>query len=134
MFKPGLDSHYRGVMTVSRYLVSQGMEVIYLGNQLPDAAARAAVQEDVDFLGISSLSGNHRQVVPAVLAHLQALGAADLPVILGGIIPDADRPALLAAGVRGIFGPGTPLARISAEIQRIAAESDRAADATGAPL
>jgi methylmalonyl-CoA mutase C-terminal domain/subunit len=121
MFKPGLDSHYRGVMTVSRYLVAQGMEVVYLGNQLPVAAARAAVQEDVDVLGISSLSGNHREIVPAVLAELRALDAGDIPVVLGGIIPDDDRPALLAAGVRGIFGPGTPLAVIADEVRRIAA-------------
>lgn len=125
--KPGLDSHYRGALTITRYLVSRGMEVVYLGNQLPAAAVRAAVQEDVDVLGISSLSGSHKESVPAVLDALRAHGCEDIIVILGGIIPDVDRPALLAAGVRGIFGPGTPLSSIAEEITLLVRERDAAA-------
>jgi methylmalonyl-CoA mutase C-terminal domain/subunit len=117
IFKPGLDSHYRGAVTVARYLAQRGMEVVYLGNQLAAGAVRAAIEEDADVLGISSLSGNHRTTVPEVMAHLRAYGATDVVVVLGGIVPDADRPALLAAGVHAIFGPGTPLDRIGSEIE-----------------
>jgi methylmalonyl-CoA mutase C-terminal domain/subunit len=126
IFKPGLDSHYRGALTITRYLASRGMEVVYLGNQLPAAAARAAVEEDVDVLGISSLSGNHRVSVPALLAELRARGGEDIVVVVGGIIPDVDRPMLFDAGVGRIFGPGTPLAHIAAEIQSLVAERDSA--------
>ncbi len=132
IFKPGLDSHYRGALTVTRYLVSRGMEVVYLGNQLPAAAVRAALQEDVDVLGISSLSGNHRESVPAVLAELRAQGGEDIVVILGGIIPDVDRPMLLDAGVRRIFGPGTPLAHIAEKITLLVRE--RGGSAASVPI
>lgn len=128
LFKPGLDSHYRGALTVARYLVSRGMEVVYLGNQLPAAAARAALQEDVDVLGISSLSGNHRESVPAVLAELRAHGGGDIIVVLGGIIPDGDRPMMLEAGVRAIFGPGTPLSHIAEQIALLVRERDAAGE------
>lgn len=126
IFKPGLDSHYRGALTITRYLASRGMEVVYLGNQLPAAAARAALEEDVDVLGISSLSGNHRETVPAVIAELRAQGGEDIVVVLGGIIPDVDRPLLFDAGVRRIFGPGTPLAHIVEEIALLVRERDAA--------
>ena len=132
IFKPGLDSHYRGALTVTRYLVSRGMEVVYLGNQLPAAEVRAALQEDVDVLGISSLSGNHRESVPAVLAELRAQGGEDIVVILGGIIPDVDRPMLLDAGVRRIFGPGTPLAHIAEKITLLVRE--RGGSAASVPI
>lgn len=128
IYKPGLDSHYRGALTVTRYLASRGMEVVYLGNQLPAAAARAAVQEDVDVLGISSLSGNHRESVPAVLAELCAQGGEDIVVVLGGIIPDGDRLTMLDAGVRRIFGPGTPLADIAEQIALLVGERDAAGE------
>jgi methylmalonyl-CoA mutase C-terminal domain/subunit len=116
MFKPGLDSHYRGAMTVARYLSQQGMEVVYLGNQMADGAVSAAVEEDADVLGISSLSGNHRTIVPEVMRRLRAAGAADMVVVLGGIVPDEDRPAMLAAGVDAVFGPGSPLPQIVSDI------------------
>lgn len=135
IFKPGLDSHYRGAMTISRYLASRGMEVVYLGNQLPAAAAHAAIEEDVDVLGISSLSGNHRETVPAVIAELRVQGGDDVVVVLGGIIPDIDRPLLFDAGVRRIFGPGTPLAHIAEEIASLVDERDGAgvSAAVGSP-
>jgi methylmalonyl-CoA mutase C-terminal domain/subunit len=118
IFKPGLDSHYRGAITVARYLAAQGMEVVYLGNQLAEAAVRAGIEEDADVLGISSLSGNHRTIVPEVLSKLREYDATDMAVVLGGIVPDADRPSLLQDGVDAIFGPGTPLARIATELVR----------------
>ncbi|BCB74930.1 cobalamin-dependent protein [Phytohabitans flavus] len=136
IFKPGLDSHYRGALTISRHLASRGMEVVYLGNQLPAGAARAALQEDVDVLGISSLSGNHLATVPAVIAELRAQGGQNILVVLGGIIPDIDRPLMFEAGVQRIFGPGTPLEHIAQEITLLVRERD-AADASvpiGSPL
>jgi methylmalonyl-CoA mutase C-terminal domain/subunit len=128
MFKPGLDSHYRGAMTVARYLSQQGMEVVYLGNQMAGGAVAAAVEEDADVLGISSLSGNHRTIVPEVMSQLRAAGAADMVVVLGGIVPDEDRPAMLAAGVDAIFGPGSPLPQIVGDI--VAAVEARRATVT----
>jgi methylmalonyl-CoA mutase C-terminal domain/subunit len=134
IYKPGLDSHYRGALTVARYLATHGMEVIYLGNQLAPAAARAALEEDVDVLGISSLSGSHRVSVPAVIDELRSHGGEDILVVLGGIIPDVDRPALFDAGVRRIFGPGTPLAYVAEEISLLVHERDAAASLTGEAL
>ncbi|MFD7733963.1 cobalamin B12-binding domain-containing protein [Kitasatospora phosalacinea] len=113
MAKPGLDSHLRGIMTVSRYLREHGMEIVYLGNQTPEAIARAAVDEDADVVGISCLSGNHLLTVPPVVAHLRSLGADDTVVTVGGIVPAADVSLLLAAGVDGVFLPGTPLDHIA---------------------
>jgi methylmalonyl-CoA mutase C-terminal domain/subunit len=130
ILKPGLDSHYRGALMVARYLASRGLEVVFLGNQQPAAAARAAVEEDADVLGISSLSGNHRTMVPAILHELRELGAGDMLVVLGGIIPEVDRPALFQAGVHGIYGPGTPLSYIADEV--VAAV--RVRDALVAPM
>lgn len=125
IFKPGPDAHYRGVLAVTRYLATvRGMEVVYLGNQLPAAAVRAALQEDVDVLGISSLSGDHRDSVPAVLAELRAQGGEDIVVVLGGVIPDVDQPMLFDAGVQRIFGPGMPRARIAEEIAFLVRERD----------
>lgn len=109
MAKPGLDSHYRGAVVVSRYLMASGMEVVYIGNQLPEQIVAAAVEEDADVLGISSLSGNHSVMVPPILAGLREQGAEDVLVLVGGIVPADDADALRAAGVAGVFGPGTPL-------------------------
>lgn len=135
IYKPGLDSHYRGALTITRYLATRGgMEVIYLGNQLAHTAARAAVDEDVDVLGISSLSGSHRISVPAVIDELRSQGGEDILVVLGGIIPDIDRPELFDAGVRRIFGPGTPLAYVAEEISLLVHERDAAAPLTGKGL
>ncbi|MFF1720360.1 cobalamin B12-binding domain-containing protein [Streptomyces sviceus] len=117
MAKPGLDSHYRGTMVVSRYLVQQGMEVVYVGNQTSDQIVRTVLAEDADVLGLSSLSGNHLVMVPPVLEGLRALGLDDVMVLLGGIVPSADAEELRAAGVHEVFGPGTELAAIAASIR-----------------
>jgi len=105
--KVGLDGHDRGVKIIARALRDAGFEVIYTGlHQTPEMIAEAAVQEDVDAIGISLLSGAHLTLFPAVLAELRQRGAEDIPVFGGGIIPDEDREALLRAGVAAIFTPG----------------------------
>ncbi len=111
--KPGLDGHDRGAKIVARALRDAGFEVIYTGlHQTPDMIANAAVQEDVDAVGLSIMSGAHNTLFPAVLEALRAKGAGDVVVFGGGIIPDDDIPGLKAAGVRGVFTPGTSLAEI----------------------
>ena len=107
--KPGLDGHDRGAKVVARALRDAGMEVIYTGlHQRPEDIVAAAVQEDVDAVGLSLLSGAHLTLVPAICEQLRAQGAGDVLVFCGGIIPAEDVPALEAAGVRAVFGPGTP--------------------------
>lgn len=107
--KPGLDGHDRGAKVVARALRDAGMEVIYTGlHQKPEEIVSAALQEDVDAVGLSLLSGAHLTLVPAICRLLQEQGAGDVLVFCGGIIPQEDVPALEAAGVRGVFGPGTP--------------------------
>lgn len=111
--KPGLDGHDRGAKVIARALRDAGMEVIYTGlHQSPEMVADAAIQEDVDFVGLSILSGAHNTLFPAVRAALDARGATDIPLFGGGIIPDADIPALKAAGVAEIFTPGATLESI----------------------
>ena len=106
--KPGLDGHDRGAKVVARALRDAGMEVIYTGiRQSPDMIAESALQEDVDAVGLSILSGAHMELCPRVMQLLKSKGLADVPVFVGGIIPDDDAAALKAAGVRGVFGPGT---------------------------
>lgn len=106
--KPGLDGHDRGAKIVARALRDAGMEVIYTGlRQTPEMIVEAALQEDVDVVGLSVLSGAHLTLVPKVTALLHERGADDVLVLVGGIIPDQDGPALRTAGVAGIFGPGT---------------------------
>ncbi|MFD7907129.1 cobalamin B12-binding domain-containing protein [Kitasatospora sp. NPDC059747] len=126
MAKPGLDSHYRGVMVVSRHLVQHGMEVVYLGNQLPEQIVQAVLAEDADVLGLSSLSGNHLALVPPVLEGLSALGLEDVLVLLGGIVPAEDADELRAQGVGEVFGPGTDLASIVRVIRERVAGRDAA--------
>jgi methylmalonyl-CoA mutase C-terminal domain/subunit len=104
----GLDSHWRGSIMVARALRDAGMEVIYLGNQLPEEIVEAAIQEDADIVGLSTLSGNHMMLAPEVVQKLEAKGAEDKTVILGGTIPPDDVPKLKEAGIGQIFGPGTP--------------------------
>ncbi len=108
----GLDSHWRGSIMVARALRDAGMEVIYLGNQLPEEIVEAAIQEDADIVGLSTLSGNHMMLAPEVVEKLGEKGAEDKTVILGGTIPPADIPKLKAAGIGEIFGPGTPFEKI----------------------
>jgi len=112
--KPGLDGHDRGAKVVARALRDAGMEVIYTGlRQTPEMIVEAALQEDVDVIGLSVLSGAHLTLVPKVTALLRERGADDIVVLVGGIIPDQDVPTLQAAGVAAVFGPGTPTADIA---------------------
>lgn len=117
MAKMGLDSHYRGAIMVSRYLAERGMEVVYIGNQPPEAIVEAVSQEDADVLGLSSLSGNHMVMVPRILAGLQQAGLGEVLVLLGGVVPPADAAALAAQGVARVFGTGSNLAEIAAFIE-----------------
>ncbi|MCX6030815.1 MAG: cobalamin B12-binding domain-containing protein [Chloroflexi bacterium] len=106
--KPGLDGHDRGAKVVARALRDAGMEVIYTGiRQTPEMIAEAALQEDVDVVGLSILSGAHNVLCPRVLELLHSQGMDDVVVLVGGIIPDEDVAPLKALGVRGVFGPGT---------------------------
>jgi methylmalonyl-CoA mutase, C-terminal domain len=106
--KPGLDGHDRGAKVVARALRDAGMEVIYTGlRQTPEMIAEAALQEDVDVVGLSILSGAHMALVPRILDLLNANGQGDVRVFIGGIIPDEDVPVLKEMGVMGIYGPGT---------------------------
>lgn len=108
--KPGLDGHDRGAKVVARGLRDAGMEVIYTGlHRTPQQIVRAAVDEDVQVVGLSVLSGAHNHLLPAVVAGLRAEGRGDVLVLAGGIIPESDVPALLEAGVAAVFGPGTAI-------------------------
>ena len=111
--KPGLDGHDRGAKVIARALRDAGMEVIYTGlRQTPEMIVNAAVQEDVDCVGLSILSGAHNAIVPRVTTLLKAQGADDILVVLGGTIPEQDVETLKAQGVAAIFGPGTPLEKV----------------------
>ena len=106
--KPGLDGHDRGAKVIARALRDAGMEVIYTGiRQTPEMIAEAALQEDVDVVGMSILSGAHMALFPRVMELLHQNGMDDVLVVAGGIIPDDDVQALHEMGVRGVFGPGT---------------------------
>lgn len=108
--KPGLDGHDRGAKVIARALRDAGMEVIYTGlRQTPEMIVNAALQEDVDCVGLSILSGAHNAVVPRVTALLKERGAGDVLVVLGGTIPEQDIAFLKANGVAAVFGPGTSL-------------------------
>lgn len=117
--KPGLDGHDRGAKVVARALRDAGMEVIYTGlRQTPEMIAEAALQEDVDVVGLSILSGAHMALVPRVIELLRQNGQDDVLVYVGGIIPDADIPALLKAGVRAVYGPGSSTESMAADIRQ----------------
>jgi methylmalonyl-CoA mutase, C-terminal domain len=106
--KPGLDGHDRGAKVIARALRDAGMEVIYTGlRQTPEKIATAVVQEDVDALLMSILSGAHDYLFPRVMELLRDKGVKDLLVLGGGVIPDEDIPALKAVGIKEVFGPGT---------------------------
>ncbi len=111
--KPGLDGHDRGAKVVARGLRDAGMEVIYTGlHRTPSQIVRAAVDEDVDVVGLSVLSGAHNRLLPEVVEGLRAEGRDDVLVIAGGIIPDADADVLRAQGVAAVFPPGTSMETI----------------------
>lgn len=117
--KPGLDGHDRGARVVARALRDAGMEVVYTGlRQTPEMIVEAAMQEDVDVVGLSILSGAHMTLVPRVMALLREHGLDDVLVLVGGIIPEEDIPALLDMGVRGVFGPGSSTDDIVAFIRK----------------
>ncbi len=106
--KPGLDGHDRGAKVVARALRDAGFEVIYTGiRQTPQMIVEAALQEDVDVVGLSILSGAHMALAPKVMEALRENGMTDVLVLIGGIIPDEDVAALQAIGIEGVFGPGT---------------------------
>ncbi len=116
--KPGLDGHDRGAKVVARALRDDGMEVIYTGlRQTPEMIAEAALQEDVDVVGLSILSGAHNALVPQVIADLRANGQTDVVLFLGGIIPESDIQSLLDQGVFKIYGPGTDTREVCKDIR-----------------
>ncbi|MBA7651047.1 Methylmalonyl-CoA mutase [subsurface metagenome] len=111
--KPGLDGHDRGARVVARGYRDAGFEVIYTGvHQTPEQIVSAAIQEDVDLVGLSCLSGAHRYLFTEVVRQLRENGAGDITVIGGGIIPEEDIPKLKEAGIKEVFLPGTPLQKI----------------------
>ncbi len=116
--KPGLDGHDRGAKVVARALRDAGMEVIYTGiRQTPEMIVEAAIQEDVDVVGLSILSGAHLELFPSIMEGLRRKGREDVLLIAGGIIPEDDVPALQQMGVRAVFGPGTSTEEIIRFIQ-----------------
>jgi len=117
--KPGLNGHDRGAKVVARALRDAGMEVIYTGlRQTPEQIVETAIQEDVDVIGLSILSGAHMTLLPRVTQLLKEKGIDDVLVIAGGIIPTEDVPKLKEAGIAEVFGPGTPLKTIIEFIRR----------------
>ncbi len=116
--KPGLDGHDRGAKVVARALRDAGMEVIYTGlRQTPEMIAEAALQEDVDVVGLSILSGAHMALIPPILELLKANGQEHVKIFVGGIVPDEDVPRLKEMGVTGVYGPGAPTEMIINEIR-----------------
>jgi methylmalonyl-CoA mutase C-terminal domain/subunit len=116
--KPGLDGHDRGAKVIARALRDAGMEVIYTGlRQTPEMIAEAALQEDVDVVGLSVLSGAHLTLLPKIVDRLKENGLDDVLIVIGGIIPEEDIEPLRQIGVRGVFGPGTSTEDIVAFIR-----------------
>jgi methylmalonyl-CoA mutase C-terminal domain/subunit len=116
--KPGLDGHDRGAKVVARALRDAGMEVIYTGlRQTPEMIIEAALQEDVDVIGLSILSGAHLSLTPRIMELMAENDMVDVPVFLGGIIPHDDVPALKEMGITGVFGPGTSTETIISSIR-----------------
>jgi len=111
--KPGLDGHDRGARIIARAFRDAGYEVVYTGlHQTPEEIVQAAIQEDVDMIGLSSLAGAHGYLFPRVVELLKENNAADIAVCGGGIVPEEDIPRMKAQGIRAIFTPGTPLTEI----------------------
>jgi len=121
--KPGLDGHDRGAKVVARALRDAGMEVIYTGiRQTPEMIAEAALQEDVDAIGLSIHSGAHLALFPRIMEALRTRGIDDAVVFAGGIIPDDDVPAVKAMGIKAVFGPGASLDEIVRAVRQAVAE------------
>ena len=121
--KPGLDGHDRGAKVVARALRDAGMEVIYTGiRQTPEMIVKAALQEDVDVLGLSILSGAHTELFPIIMEQLKQKGMQNILVVAGGIIPKEDIPELEKIGIKAIFGPGTTTGEIADFINKAMVE------------
>ena len=121
--KVGLDGHDRGIKVVARLLRDAGMEVVYTGLfQTPETVAIAAIQEDVDVVGLSMLSGAHLTLAPLVVEALRARGS-DIPVVVGGIVPNNDLDDMRAAGVAAVFGPGASADEMVASINQVVSQS-----------
>jgi methylmalonyl-CoA mutase C-terminal domain/subunit len=121
--KPGLDGHDRGAKVVARALRDAGMEVIYTGiRQTPEMIAEAALQEDVDAIGLSIHSGAHLALFPRIMEALRTRGIDDAVVVAGGIIPDDDVSAVKAMGIKAVFGPGASLDEIVRAVRQAVAE------------
>ena len=112
MAKLGLDIHWRGAVTVSRFLSDAGMEVIYIGNAFPKQIVKAAIEESADVVGLSTLCGNHLALAPQVVDLLREHGMGHIKVFLGGVIPARDIPKLKSSGIVEVFGPDTPMKEI----------------------
>ena len=113
--KPGLDGHESGAKVIARALADAGMEVIYLGTrQTPQMIASAALQENVDIVGLSILSGAHKELCVRITSLFKEMGIGDVPIILGGIIPEFDIPELKKMGIKAVFDPGTTTAQVVA--------------------
>ncbi|HAB17545.1 MAG TPA: cobalamin B12-binding domain-containing protein [Verrucomicrobiota bacterium] len=126
--KVGLDGHDRGAKFVAQALRDRGYEVIYTGiRRTPEEVVNIAITEDVQFLGISTLSGGHKALCPKVASLLKAQGASDIILFAGGIIPPTDLPTLQAQGVRAVFGPGTSIDQIVAFMEKAHAKPARVA-------
>lgn len=116
--KPGLDGHESGAKIIARALADAGMEVVYTGTrQTPQMIANAAVQEDVDIVGLSILSGAHKELCSRIIALFRELGMGEIPIIVGGIIPDFDVSELKNMGVKAVFDPGTTTTRVVACVE-----------------
>ncbi len=121
--KPGLDGHDRGAKVVARAFRDAGMEVIYTGiRQTPEMIAEAALQEDVDVVGLSILSGAHMELFPLIMEEIKKRDLRDVMVIAGGIIPDGDRPAMEKIGIKATFGPGTKTSEIVDYVKKAVSE------------
>jgi methylmalonyl-CoA mutase cobalamin-binding domain/chain len=119
--KVGLDGHDRGAKVVARCLRDAGMDVIYTGlHRTPEEVVVAAVQEDVDILGVSLLSGAHMTILPRMIALMREAGAGDIRLVAGGVIPDEDVPKLLEAGVAKVLSQDTPIDTIPDEVRKLA--------------
>jgi methylmalonyl-CoA mutase C-terminal domain/subunit len=124
--KPGLDGHDRGAKVIARALRDAGMEVIYTGiRQTPEMIVETALQEDVDVIGLSILSGAHLAIFPRIFTLMKERGMVDVPVLAGGIIPDSDIPELEQLGVKAVFGPGTSTQQVVDYVRQFAREDTR---------